>query len=679
MKPAARAYASLLLAASTMGLGVGCGGDEAEPGGGGGGSEVDSGSSADAGADAGPVATDDSWTFFVYGHGDNTLSNSLIRDMGEMMSAKLGGKVNVVVLADYDASQVLATDGVTPFPTGSEWYLIPGDEQEPELIDEEPEQNLDDPAVLSASIAKAFTLYPAAHHALVLWDHGGSWRLGFGGDTDNGSIQQPKGMTPAVVAAAVKAGLDQAGIDKPLDLFSFDACLMAGAEVAWEFREVADVYIGDAEIDYGDGWDYAAFLTHLASHAGDSAAALGAAEVATWDAHHVGASANDAILRSHIALDMKKLVAFGDAFATFSTAWRAQANFGEGGAARALYFSLPPYMNELAGLQGEPELRDMGQFLNQIVAIDNTDVGAKAQAALTALQAATLATSQGEVRVAAGQYAMHAQLPVASSLTQETYELYIERSPAWLAQTHWDDALFDYANSNDGVEPTVNSAVATKSDGNFELSFASADSDVAEVNVFLGRFPDQATTIVQNMGLLAKGMVIPTTLDDPYGMTWYRDATVIQDSVGTLHAIAPVVWEDLGSNFNDGSTRPPLLAVRGFFEPQPGEAYPAVILYEDGASRADTLTLVDPPITFSFSEVRSDYPGSTFTPVFEVIDFAQQTSTYEPSEPIAIDLNWLDVGTNDVLDGEYLLLTEITDVFGNTGSDVQSVIVQPQP
>ena len=31
---------------------------------------------------------------------------------------------------------------------------------------------------------------------------------------------------------------------------------MAGAEVAFEFSTLADVYIANAEIDYGDGWDY---------------------------------------------------------------------------------------------------------------------------------------------------------------------------------------------------------------------------------------------------------------------------------------------------------------------------------------------------------------------------------------------------------------------------------------
>jgi hypothetical protein len=86
---------------------------------------------------------------------------------------------------------------------------------------------------------------------VILWDHGGSWRYGFGGDTQNGTRQGP-GMTIDDVAHALRAGLEGAGVtdERPLDVLSFDACLMGGLESAWVYRDLAEVYIAAAEIDF---------------------------------------------------------------------------------------------------------------------------------------------------------------------------------------------------------------------------------------------------------------------------------------------------------------------------------------------------------------------------------------------------------------------------------------------
>jgi hypothetical protein len=665
MNTAARAYASLLLAA-TM---IGCGDSEPKT------TDTDAGTPADpdAGqeADAGDaaVAVDDSWTFFVYGHGDHTLSHSLLRDIAEMANAKLTNDVHVVVLADYDSSQTVSTMDDTKFPDGSEWLHITGSGADPVVVDTTPEQNLDDPAVLSAAIAKAFTLYPAGHHAVVLWDHGGSWRQGFGSDTQNGTVAEPTPMSPATVAKAVKAGMADAGLTKPLDLFSFDACLMAGTEVAWEFLDLADVYIGNAEIDYGDGWDYEAFLSYLALHPGDGAQSLGTAEVATWDAQHKAASANDIILRSHVALDTQKLLDFGDAYADFVDAWRA-AGVGASSAARAAYFSLPPYLNQLSGPSSSPELRDVGQFLRQIAGGGDAALGTKAQAALDALKAAILKRSQGELRGMASQFGVHIELPLAANFPQKSYDDYRLKATEWIAQSGWDDALFDYANADDGKEPTVEASALAYTDGSgYEIDFSAPDADVAEVAGYLTVYESSADTVTM-LGLIVKGAIEPAK---PYAFDWDKAVTVITDSSGTAQLVAPFVWEDLGTTIGSLDSVPPLLAVQGLFSPQAGEVYDAVLLYQDGANTVETLTLIDPPVTFSLAEIVSDYPGSLFAPQFEQLSLADQTSDLVQGQPFALDAPSLAVGYAEGADGAYAILTNVTDVFGNTGTSVTQV------
>src|SRR5215470_6832433 len=179
-----------------------------------------------------------SWTVFVYGHADHNLSASLVKDMAEMSKATLSPDFQLVVMADWNASQMDA-DGKN-YPSGSEWYRIRGGGQPPELLETVAEQNLDDPAVLEASVTKAFRDFPADRYGLILWDHGGAWEGGYGSDTQNGTNEMPTAMPAPQLAGAVDRALKTVGLDgpRPLEFFAFDTCLMGGAEVVSELENV---------------------------------------------------------------------------------------------------------------------------------------------------------------------------------------------------------------------------------------------------------------------------------------------------------------------------------------------------------------------------------------------------------------------------------------------------------
>lgn len=264
-------------------------------------------SSSDPGDPDDPTAPEpdgppQTWTVFVYGHADHNLSPSLVRDMVEMSKAQISSQLTVIVMADWDASQ--KTEDGSPYPSGTEWYRMVGGGAEPELLRTDPEQNLDDPAVLRAAITRAFGDNPADRYGLVLWDHGGAWIQGFGHDSQNGTDPMSKGMAVAELASAVGSGMADAGLpqDRPLEFLAFDTCLMAGAEVAVEMASLSKFYIANAELDYGDGWDYEATLSMISKRSGITARQFAIEEVSHWDAHHANAGANDALLRSHIAL-----------------------------------------------------------------------------------------------------------------------------------------------------------------------------------------------------------------------------------------------------------------------------------------------------------------------------------------------------------------------------------------
>src|SRR5260370_26517242 len=116
------------------------------------------GNSQDAGHDAptnpDPDATHDTrWTIFVYGHADHNLAPSLDIDIAKMDNARLTPNVNVIVLADWDASRQRPSG--EHFPTGSHWIRIVGSGMPHETDEMLPEQNLNDPAVLKSAVTPA--------------------------------------------------------------------------------------------------------------------------------------------------------------------------------------------------------------------------------------------------------------------------------------------------------------------------------------------------------------------------------------------------------------------------------------------------------------------------------------------------------------------------------------------
>lgn len=605
------------------------------------------------------------WTILVYGHGDHNLSNSLYQDMLEMAAGQLDGVVQLVVLADWDSSQVIA--GLEPpalFPDGLQLYRIAGGGAAPELIGQAPEANLDNPGEVAEIVRAVFAALPSERRGLVLWDHGGSWFGGFGGDSQNGTASSVSPMSADAVADAIRSGIAAAGVSeaKPFDFIAFDTCLMAGAEVAFPFVDLTDTYIAAAEIDFGAGWSYEATLTHFAANPRAPMAELAAAEVSHWDAHHASNGINDALLRSHAALDLAKMDAFAAAADGLAAALDATQSFDFTELARSAFFAVSPYSSQFDQSALEPGLRDAGQVLSALsLAQSDPAVAQAAQSALAVLAEMVLASSQGSLRAGA-QLGMHIEQTLGSNLTQERLAGYRERASRWVAASRWDRVLELASAAADDTPPVFSHAVSNAEAASRVapplLQFTSDDPTVAKAAVYVGL--ETPTDTVVTLGLVGAGLIEPSALNE---FAW--DGATLGFADGQIGMVD--LWLDVPSGAQ------PILSISGVIG-DATESYWASLVFGAGDAVARMLVVAtgDQPTTVSTDELAVIWPAATFTPVYwEYGEAAEPTPL--AGAPITVPPAGFELYPLYVNPGDYLLLTSVTDIWGNQSSEADAV------
>lgn len=691
--PRARSFAALgLLLASVLVVGTGCsggdddaddddageGGDAGDAGRGGsaGNGSPATGGSISAGGTSGsggarpdlndlPPGDEADWTLFVYGHADHNLSNSLLTDLREMAGADLrGANVNVLVLTDWDASQTIPGSNEN-FPEGVQLFRVPGNGKELELVAEGAEQNLDDPNVLASVLADVFRGFPARRHGVVLWDHGGAWSGGFGSDSQNGSVREPSAMPIAALPEAIRAGLEAAGVtaSPPLDFVAFDTCLMAGAEVAYPFRDLASVYIANAEIDYGAGWDYTATFSHVASHSDDSAAEIARAEVSHWDAHHASASPNDALLRSHVAIDLGKMVDFAQAARGFTEAVAEDGGLDPIELGRSSFLSLPPYASQFENAGSlMPGLRDAGQLFRALGDSDSNAVAEAATAAHAALEDLILARSQGALREEASQLGLHVELSPAAQLTPRLTAEYADRASDWVEVSGWSEVLATLAEAADAAAPTfvpsVQNAEGASLDAPPVLEFSTPDGDAAKGAVYLGSLVDSETVVL--LGLIGSGSV---EADTDYEFGWDGSVAAFPDGQPAMLD----VWLDSGSDAAE-----PVLTVPGLLSGAAAEPLVTYLVFtpSEGEASVAVVSLGDVASTLSLAEISEAAPGATFSPLYYAIGASTGEAELVSGDPMALPATGAYAFSALYLpEGEYLFLTQLTDVWGNQSAE----------
>lgn len=402
------------------------------------------------------------WTVFVYANADHNLSPSLVTDLEEMSRATLGANVNVVVMADWDSMMTLgssastwariaplaAQTGGTRFPNGTQWFHVIGSGRPLELVRSAAEQDVDDPSVMAEAIRTAFTLYPADRYGVVFWDHGGSWTGGFGGDSQNRTRSAASSIGAPAIATAIRSGLSRAGVTRtpPLEFIAFDACLMGAVEVVSPLSTVAKVFLGEAELDFAAGWDYAGALTWLGSNPGATAQEFGREEVRLWGLHHRTLQ-TDVLFRSKIALDLTRWSRFEGAIRSFADTLLAGGMMSAEAFAREAYLTIPTYgsSSDGAGTRRPTDgYRDAAQFLTSISlsAFAAPPLRTAASTAASALRDITLATSQGSFRgTMYGQGGLQFSMPLPINVTPAYRSDYQLKAADWAIATRWTEVF----------------------------------------------------------------------------------------------------------------------------------------------------------------------------------------------------------------------------------------------
>lgn len=638
---------------------------------GGGDTTAGGGDTTTGGTDAGTTDGKAAWTIFVYGHADHNLSPSLVRDMVEMNKAVFGDHIRMIVMADWDASADTGTG--ENYATGTEWYRVLGSDKDLIPYETTAEQNLDDPKVLRASIAKAFKANPAKHYGLILWDHGGAWNGGFGHDGADGGKSGEAGQGIGIndLVTAIGGGLADAGISgtRPLDFLSFDTCLMAGAEVAVPFRDIAKVFIANAEIDYGDGWDYTAVLNYLDKNPGVSAIEFAKAEVAAWDKHHLAAGLDDKLIRSHVALDMSKTDAFLTAVKGFATLFATSKSVDMLGVGLGTVMSLPVY-SAVVGDPTEPSrLRDLGQFLDQAWAVGGDDaLATEADKARKALAAMIIDTSVGTLRQA--QKGVHVQIGLANELVAEEMTAYGKKADAWNKVSGWKGLLDTIVAANDNKAPTLSASAevpAAPTENNPpKVSFSVADKDVAIVDgTLLMTDPNQAN-LVYVFGSLGMGPIDPGT----YTFGWDMGIAGIRDASDEFLPITLLPWLVVGTK--SGEFDAALLAFSGqISDPATGEKMACTFIFDGNSETVSKVAIGQGSnaSVMTLAALRKAAPKATVTPTLMTVNATTgQTGLKAASKGSLIPASGafkLDV--IDAPSGNYTVMIKVTDVFGNAG------------
>lgn len=259
------------------------------------------------------------WTVLVYLDGDNNLSTYATKDIAEMYGVGSDAtNLNIVVLWDNAST------------THGYYYIEAG---KATLLKDVGEVNMGATATANAFIDWATANFPAQKFAWIWWNHGGAvdrpvYRGVCWDDTNSGDHLSEVEQLSIMTYLKGKIG-------KNVEAVGFDACLMATAEVYYQYRNVANYMAASEQTEPGDGWNYA-FLSSIKSSPTSTGAYFTQRIRETYAAWY--SSYSDVTFCN---VDITKAAALGTAIDAFADA--AMASGISGSTFKSLMTSLPSF------------------------------------------------------------------------------------------------------------------------------------------------------------------------------------------------------------------------------------------------------------------------------------------------------------------------------------------------
>jgi hypothetical protein len=167
-------------------------------------------------------------------------------------------------------------------------------------------------------------------------------------------------------------------------------------------------------------------------------------------------------------------------------------------------------------------------------------------------------------------------------------------------------------------------------------------------------------------GLVGSGIVEP---DADYEFEWDGSLALFPDGQpATLD-----IWLDSGSDSAE-----PVLMVPGVLAGAASQPLLANLVFtpsEGGASVA-VVSLGEVASTMSLAEIAAAAPSATFAPLYYVLDVETGATSLVEGNPMALPSEGVYPFSPGYLEaGSYLLLTALTDVWGNTGVEADPVVL----
>jgi len=238
----------------------------------------------------------------VYLGGDNDLAAAEYENVVEMVAGGSDSNVSVLAQLNYRGR-------------GTNRYVILPGTYEATFLG----TTLDSasPETVTTFINYCVDNYPADHYMLILNDHGGGWKY-----TDTVSTQgiiNDWTYNTEISMTQVKSILAAmyTKIGRKIDIFGYDACLMAMLENAYQAKNYADYMVASEAIEPGEGWSYNAILGYWRSNYSAAPSVLASYIVDSYKASMEARSKSTTMA----AINLASLEAINTALQSFVTAF----------------------------------------------------------------------------------------------------------------------------------------------------------------------------------------------------------------------------------------------------------------------------------------------------------------------------------------------------------------------
>jgi len=409
------------------------------------------------------------WTVLVYAVADNDLEGPILDDLDEMERVGSVKGVNVVMEIDRWRPSPGSPAASRDDKTNGDWdtakrYFVTRDDGSTNIgskeISDLGEIDMSHPKELRAFLAWGIKAFPAKHYALVMEDHGSSWRGGFIDEKAPPELK-PMMMSITELQSGLSAGLKDAGIAK-LDVFATDACLMGSMEVAEAIAPFTNYWVASEELQPGPGYEYTMVLNPLATNPKMDGAAFAKSFVNAMKNNYGGTSKLADPSVTSAAFDMNKYAALRASVDKFATLLKADV------AGNKIPLGMAAEVVDQFGPRADPMSgpRDGYADLVQIAAVvrDTTsskDLKLASTAVIAAADAARVDKYNGDDRPSARGITLW--LPPAEKVA-DGLKLY--RNGPFGKTSPWSDVLAQYGEVfNKSVAPKVSNIKIAKTGG----------------------------------------------------------------------------------------------------------------------------------------------------------------------------------------------------------------------